>query len=146
MAPTRPDFDDEEVVAAVPPPPPSRSIGGLLADVTHETTVLLRQELALAKTELVEQAVRAASGAGLLAGAGLIAHAALLVLLAAAVLGLTRVFEPWLAALIVGGAALFVALVLGLVGRSRLRSARFVPERTLHSLKRDARWVGDRTS
>jgi len=77
----------------------------------------------------------------MLAAGGLVAWAGFLVLLAAAVLGLSKVVEPWLAALIVGVVVLVIGVVVMLVGKNRFKSDNLVPRRTLRSIKDDAQWA-----
>ena len=55
----------------VPPPAdPRPSVGEAFAGVASDLSLLMRQEVALAKAELRQSAARAARGAGLMAGAG----------------------------------------------------------------------------
>ena len=130
---------DDAMVAQ--PDRDERPVGGLLADLARQFALLLRQELALARAEMVGKVGRLGGGAGLLAAGGLLAFAGLLYLLAAATLALTQVVDPWLAALAVGAVALVLGLVLVLVGRSRFRGDRLIPQRTIRSLKDDAAWA-----
>jgi hypothetical protein len=125
---------------------PHRPVSALLSDVAAETSLLVRQEIALFKAELSEKLGRAGSGAGALAAGGIIAFSGWLALLAAAILGLSYAVAPWLAALIVG--ILVVALGGGLVlfGKSRLKADALVPRRTLNSLREDEAWIRDQVS
>lgn len=124
----------------------ARPVAALLSDLASETGTLVRQEIALFKAELHEKVARLGQGAGALAAGGLIAFSGWLALLAAAVLGLSKVVAPWLAALIVG--LLVLALGAGLLffGRSRLDSGALVPRRTLNSLREDEAWIRDQVS
>jgi len=123
----------------------AQSIPTLLHRLTNELSRLFRQELALATAELTQMASRtlaAVSAAG--AGAGLL-YAGLLVLLAAAVLGLSQVVAPWLAALIVG----VVVSVIGvgvLVGGTRSLPDTMRPKRTARSLSKDKDVITRKTS
>jgi xanthine/uracil permease len=85
-------------------------------------------------------------GVASVASGGAVLYAGFLVLLAAAVLGLSRWLEPWLAALIVGGAVLLVGVVMVLAGRRKLDLADLKPDRTMQSLKRDKDVLARRTS
>ena len=67
-------------------------------------------------------------------------------LLAAAILALAKVVEPWLAAAIVGIAISVIGFVLLQAARSKLRPSALKPERTSESLRRDAQVVARRTS
>lgn len=58
--------------------PEDRSIGEILSDVTTDLSVLMRQELELAKAELKQTATRAGTGAGLFGGAAVAVHMVLL--------------------------------------------------------------------
>jgi xanthine/uracil permease len=102
---------------------------------------LLRQEIALAKSEMLAKLTQIGRGAGELVAGGLILYAGFLVLLAAAVLGLSKVVEPWVAALIVGVVVLLVGLAVALKGRRDMAGEKLVPERTLRTLREDAEWA-----
>lgn len=123
-----------------------RSVAALLSDLASETGMLVRQEIALFKAELSEKLGRLGLGAGALAAGGLVAFSGWLVLLAAAVLGLSNLVAPWLAALIVGVVVLAVGAALLFFGKSRLDSAALVPRRTLNSLREDEAWIRDQLS
>jgi hypothetical protein len=118
-----------------------RPVGGLLSDLARQFTLLLRQEMALARAEIVGKIGQLGSASGLVAAGGLFAFAGFLYLLAAATLGLGKVVEMWLAALIVGGVVFVLGLGLTLLGRARLRASNLVPLRTVRSLKDDAAWA-----
>ncbi|MBV9686931.1 MAG: phage holin family protein, partial [Alphaproteobacteria bacterium] len=83
-------------------PRQDRSIAALLSDLANETGTLVRQEIALFKTEIGEKLGRLGTGTGAIAAGGLIAFSGWLALIAAAILGLSTVLAPWLAALIIG--------------------------------------------
>jgi hypothetical protein len=132
---------------SVEPFPGSRrdpSIGQLLADLVADTSLLIRQEIALAKTELTEMLSALGTGLGLVAAGGLIAFAGSLFLLAAAVIGLATVVQPWLSALLVGGTVVIVGGVVVLCGKSRLTAEKLTPRRTIRALEDDAEWLKER--
>jgi hypothetical protein len=130
---------DENVTAM--PPRSERPVGTLFADLAHAAGRLMRQEIALAKAEAAEGIGQVGSGAALLIAGGFIAYAGFLALLAAAILGLDHVLQPWLSALVVGGVVVLVGLGLLLKGRRDVRPAHLVPERTLKTLRDDAQWA-----
>jgi len=114
------------------------STAQLLMRVTEQTTALVRQEIHLAQLELSGKAKRAGIGIGAFGAAGLLALYAVGVLLAAAVLGLATVLSGWLAALIVAGAMLLVAAVLGLVGKNQIgKAVPPAPVETIASARED---------
>jgi len=127
-------------------PKPDRSVAALLADLVNEMGLLFRQEIALLKAELAEQFSRLGRGVTAIVVAGLIAFSGWLALLAAAVLGLANVVEPWLAASIVGVAALAIGAALFYFGKSRLDAAALVPRRTLNSLRENEAWIKSQVS
>jgi hypothetical protein len=124
--------------------PPPRSIAALLADITDQIRTLLRLEIALFKAELAEKLHRLGLGLAALAIGAVLAVSGWLALLAAAVLALAIVLPPWLAALIVGVAALIVAGLLALLGKRWLDAKSLVPRRSLDSLRQDEAWIGER--
>ncbi len=123
-----------------------RSIGTMFGELADDLGKLFRLESALFKLELSEKARRLSRGLIALAIGGFFALGAWLVLLAAAVLGLATVLRPWLAALIVGAAALVVAGVFLYLGKRWLNAQRLVPRRTLSTLREDAAWIKERLS
>jgi len=121
-----------------------RSVSEVLQDIFSNVQDIVRSEVRLAKVELQTEAGKTARAAkSLLAGAVIALYAGALLLLAA-VYGLSMVLAPWLAALVVGGFVLLVALVLINVGKGRLRLVT-KPEKTVKTLKEDVQWMRDQT-
>ena len=119
-----------------------KSLPGLLGDLADEMSTLVREEIALAKAELKQKIEDAGRGAGLLFGAAIAVFMGLGSLTALAVVALGLVMEPWLATLIVTVVWLVVAAALGLAGRGKIQhAAPPVPEKTIETLKEDARWA-----
>lgn len=116
---------------------PSHSIVSLLKRLTDELSVLFRQEMALASAEFTRSMRSFFIGVSSVAAGGAVLFAGLLVLLAAAVLGLSKWLEPWQAALAVGGAVVLVGIVMVLAGKKKLKPEELKPERSVSSLKRD---------
>lgn len=125
-------------------PRPPRSIAALLADLADEIRTLFRLELALFKTELAEKLQRLGRGLAAAAMGAVLAFSGWLVLLAAAVLALEIVLPPWLAALIVGVAAMLVAGLMLYLAKRWLDAQKLVPRRSLGSLRQDEAWLGER--
>lgn len=124
----------------------ARPVAALLSDLASETGQLVQQELALFRAEMQEKLARLGQGVGALTAGGLIAFSGWLALVAAAILGLSYVLAPWLAALIVG--LVVIALGAGLLffGKSRLDADALVPRRTLNSLREDEAWIREQLS
>jgi Putative Actinobacterial Holin-X, holin superfamily III len=111
------------------------SVGELVGEVSQDLSVLMRQELALAKAELKQEAVKSGKAAGMLGGAGFAGYMLLLFLSIAAWWGLSNVMDEGWAALIVAVVWGVVGAVLFTVGRKRMRSVNPAPQRTTETLK-----------
>ena len=127
-------------------PPPRKgdedqSFSELLGEVTGDLQTLFRQEVALAKAELREEAVKAGKAAGFLSGATVAGYLAVLLLSFAVVFGLAELIGLGWAALVVAVVWAIVAAVLAVVGRNRMREVSPKPERTIETLKEDAQWA-----
>jgi xanthine/uracil permease len=120
----------------------NRSIGELLAELSRETSQLVRKEVELATTEMTAKAKRAGGHVGIAAAGGALMHAGLLVFLAALVLGLSQLgVTPWLSALIISVVTLGAGYMLMRAGLSQLRGTSVAPTRAIESLKEDAKWT-----
>jgi hypothetical protein len=117
------------------------SVGGLISEVATDLSRLLRQELALARAEIREEAVTAGKAGAMLGGSGLAGWMAALFGSLAIVWGLGEWMHLGWAALIVTAAWAVLGAVLFVVGRNRLRQVDPVPEQTVHSLKEDKEWI-----
>jgi len=122
-----------------------RSIGTLVSELSQETTTLLQQEIALAKTEMSEKISQVSTALVRLALGGLVLFAGLLVLLDALVYGLSELLPPdltpWLPALLVGIVVAIIGAILLQKGRSNLQTSSLMPQRTATSLQRDTHMV-----
>lgn len=129
-----------------------RSIGQLLRELSHETTSLFRQEIALAKVEASETAVRIGGYAGELAIGGAVLFGGGLALLAAVVLAvaallyswLSPAIANWLAPLIVGAVAAAFGLVKVRQALGKLRHAGIAPRKTTQTLQENKEWLQSR--
>lgn len=123
-------------------------VAPLLRDILEDTQKLLRQEFALAKVEVREDANRLREiFAYSIAGAIATALSAALLTVSAALLITSWLpwVQPWAA---FGALALLCALcsvvLLRLVAK-KSREIRVFPEQALESLREDARWIQDQT-
>jgi membrane protein len=115
-----------------------RPVGQLVSDLTEQITRLVRDEMRLAAAELQQKGKRLGVGAGLFGGAAVLAFYGGAALVVALILGLATLLAPWLAALIVGVAVLGVAGGLALVGKKQAqRAGPLVPEESVASVKAD---------
>jgi hypothetical protein len=119
-----------------------RSVGELVQALSRQTSALVRQEMALAQSELQQKGKRIGVGAGMFGGAGLVALFGVGALVAAAIIGIGTLLEPWIAAVIVGAVLLAVAGILALSGKKQVdRGTPPLPEKAIDSTKRDVDWV-----
>jgi len=126
---------------------PNPSIQGLIGDALRETNELARKEIALFRNEMTSNVRSLFVGLGLLVGAAVFGVVALFVLVDALVKWLaTVVHSKALAALIVGGVLLVVAVVLALVGRNAMSLSTLAPVRTSRQVRQDARALSERVS
>lgn len=130
--------------------PQPNSIPVLLRDLRDETTTLLRQEVALAKTELKENISHMTSHAVHIAIGGFVAYAGVIVLLIGighllgAVLmkaGMDPQLAQWLAPALVG----LVVAIIGWVMLSKAKHAiahdDLAPRQTIDSLRDNKQWA-----
>lgn len=174
MADPHNELDPNEVrlvePAAGPPPAPrprphlhadDRSLGDLLGELAEETTTLVKQEIALAKTEIREEvkaatdeAKTAARNVGFIVAGGAVAYTGLI----AIVIGLGWLLGEilgdveWLGILLVGLIVAAVGYALVQKGLKRLQhelkaleSFDPTPERTIKTLKEDKEWLKQET-
>ena len=123
-----------------------RSVGELLSEVTGDLSKLMRQEVALAKVELKEEAAKAGKAGGLLGGAGAVGYLVLVFVSLALMFALDDVMPMGWAALLTAVILGIVAAVLFVVGRNRLKQVNPKPEQTVETLKEDVQWAKNRNS
>lgn len=124
-----------------------RPIGEVAKNLTSDLSLLLRQEIELAKAEMAQKARTAAPGLGMFGGAGVVALCAAGALTAFLVLVFSLFLPDWAAALIVGVAMAAVAFVLIRQGKERIADAgKPVPEQTIETVKEDVEWAKTRAS
>jgi len=122
-----------------------RSLGELFAELSRESTTLVRQEIALAKAEMTQKATRVGKDVGFLVAGGAVLYAGFLGIMAAVILLLALFLPDWLAALIVGVAIAAVGGVLVQKGRQALTREDLAPRQTLETLKEDVEWAKEQT-
>jgi hypothetical protein len=111
------------------------SVGQLIGDVSRDLSSLMRQELELAKVELKTEVTKTRKAAGMLGGAGFAGYMVLLFLSIALWAGLSNVMDAGWAGLLVAAVWAVIGTVLGVTGRSRLRSVHPKPERTVETVQ-----------
>ena len=126
---------------------PDKSLGELFADLSRETTTLVRQEVDLAKTEMSKKAAEVGKDVGFLAAGGLVAYAGFLALVAALIVGLGQLGLPWwISALLVGVAVSGLGGYLVMQGLTNLKHISLAPTQTIETLREDGQWAKNQTS
>lgn len=133
----------EHKTAPVAPAPPTNrqngaeSITDLIRNLATDVSTLLGKEMELAKSEVRESVSDVKTAVGAIATGAVLAMAGLVVLLMSGVYGLSNVLEPWLAALIVGAAALLIGYLMVHSAKKKMSASAVVPDRTVESAKKD---------
>lgn len=119
-------------------PIPDASTGELVSRVAEQLSTLVRDELALAKAELVEKGKHAGIGGGLFGGAAALGLYGLGLLLVLAVVSLDLIWPLWLAVLVVTVVVLAGAGVAALLGKRQFTAATpLAPSETIASVNQD---------
>ena len=111
------------------------SVGDMFGHVAQDLSLLMRQELDLAKAEVKQEVTVAGKAAGMLGGAGFAGYMVLLFGSISVWWGLANVMDQGWAALIVAGVWAVVAAVLFAVGRGRIKQVNPKPELTVETVK-----------
>jgi hypothetical protein len=122
-------------------------LGEVARDLTRDLSLLVRQEVALAKSEMAAKGRVAAPGLGLIGGAGVVGLMAAGALTAFLILALSIVLDEWLSALVVGLVLTGAAYVLAKQGKERVEEAGSpLPEQTIETVKEDVEWAKTRAT
>jgi MFS family permease len=124
------------------------TFGGLISGILNDLRTLVKEEVALARVELREQAVRgraAAMSFGLAAGALVFGVAFLLIALAIGIAELAG-WPVWSGFLIVAALLGIIGFISLASGRRQIRALRPVPEQTVTTLKENSEWIAKRLS
>jgi protein-S-isoprenylcysteine O-methyltransferase Ste14 len=124
------------------------SIGSLVSGILGDLRQLIREEIALARVEMREQAGRAKLAAGTLGAAAVALAFGCAFLLVAIAMGVADLLEwpVWAGFLAVALLLSIGGIVMLSAGRRRLRSVHAVPEQTVQTLKENSEWIAKRLS
>ena len=124
-----------------------RPLAEVAENLTSDVSLLVRQEIELAKAEMAQKGRTAAPGIGMFGGAGIVALCAAGALTAFLVLVFSIFLPEWAAALIVGAVLAAVAVALVRQGKERVAEAgKPIPEQTIETVKEDVEWTKTRAS
>ena len=125
-----------------------RSLGELFGQLTQDMTLLVRQEVQLARTEMSEKLSRFATNLISVATGGFVAYLGGLALVAALILAvrdLANIPLAW-SALIVGAVLAIVGYVMLQRGVKEIKRVDLAPRRTVETLKDDVQWAKEQRS
>jgi Putative Actinobacterial Holin-X, holin superfamily III len=121
------------------------SSGDLVKMMSEQVSVLIRDEMKLARLEMTSKGKQAALGAGMFGASGVVAVYGVGCLLACAIIAISGVVAAWLAALIVGAVLLAAAGGAALLGKRRMqKAAPPVPEQAVADVKADIEEIKER--
>jgi drug/metabolite transporter (DMT)-like permease len=118
--------------------PADRSLGELFAELTQETTTLVRQEVQLATTEMSRKAAEVGKDVGYLVAGAAVAYAGLLALVAAIIIIVAHALPWWASALLVGLVVTGIGAYLVYMGLQNLKQTDLAPRQTIEALKETA--------
>ena len=136
-----------------PEAPLPNSIPGLLRELRDDTTTLLRQEVALAKTEMKENVSRMGSHAVQIAIGGFVAYAGVIVLLIGIGhllgalfirAGMDEQVAQWLAPSVVGLIVAIVGWMMLARAKNAIAHDTLAPKQTIDSLRENKDWAQDK--
>jgi uncharacterized membrane protein len=122
-----------------------RSIGELFGQLTQDMTLLVRQEVQLARTEMTEKLSRFTTNLISVGAGGFVAYLGGLALMAALILAirdLANISLAW-SALIVGGILAIVGYVMLQRGLKELKAVDLAPRRSVENIKDDVQSIKD---
>ena len=153
--PTQPTATDAPPVTETPPVPPTapvkpdqgRSVGELVFDVSERVSILVREEIELAKAEIAEKLATLGRGAGIAAAAGVFLLAAGIMLMFAIawlindILGIEG--SVWVGFAIEAGVLIILAAIAGLIAKSLFGKVESpTPDMAIEELKETKETLG----
>jgi hypothetical protein len=123
-----------------------RSLGELFQELSQDTSALIRQEMALARTEMSDRISAFGRDAAMMGAGGVLIHVALLAATAAFIMGLVQLgVQGWLSALIVAVVYAIGGGVVIMSARAAMKRRSLTPVETVDSLKETAQWLKNQT-
>jgi putative superfamily III holin-X len=122
-----------------------RSIGELFGQLSQDMTLLVRQEVQLARTEMTDKISRVAANLVSIGAGGFVAYMGGLALMAALILAirdLANISLAW-SALIVGIIMAIIGYAMLQRGLKELKSAELAPRRTVENIREDVQSIKD---
>jgi uncharacterized membrane protein len=120
-----------------------RGIGELFGQLSEDMTLLVRQEVQLARAEMSEKLSRFTTNLVSVIGGGFVAYVGALALVAALILALNDLanISPWISALIVGAVLAIGGYAMLRRGLAELKRVELAPRRTVENIKDDVQAI-----
>ena len=120
-----------------------RSIGELFGQLSQDMTLLVRQEVQLARAEMSDKLSRLGANLVSVIAGGFVAYVGALALVAALILGLRDLanISPWVSALIVGAVLAIAGYAMLRRGVAELKRVELAPRRTVENIKDDVQSI-----
>lgn len=127
---------------------PEPTLGQLVNELVNDAILLLRQELALAKHEIYEEARKTKTAvASLGVGSGIAAVGGLLlIIMLVHLLNALTELPLWICYGIFGGVCAIAGLALIYSGKQQLSQIDMVPQQTIGTMRENVRWFKNRTT
>jgi sulfite exporter TauE/SafE len=123
-----------------------RSLGELFAELSAETSTLMRKEIELARHELTRSVTVVARNSALIAAGGVIAYAGAIVALIGIAWALVDAGLPrWVGFVLIGAAVILLGIGVALWARQSMNKVSILPERTVGTIRDDVEWAKERT-
>jgi hypothetical protein len=122
-----------------------RSIGELFGQLSQDMTLLVRQEVQLARAEMSDKITRVTTNLVSVVAGGFVAYIGALALVAALILGLHDLADisPWVSALIVGAVLAIAGYAMLRRGLGELKQVDLAPRRTVENIRDDVQTIKD---
>lgn len=126
------------------------SVTDLIKDLRDETINMVRQQIELAKTESSEKISSLMRNTSSIASGGAVLYAGFLFLLAGFTIlgyialvsfGLSSVVSLWLMPIITGTIVSIAGWVMISGSLKKIKRTSFVPQKMVHSIKEDQKWI-----
>ena len=120
-----------------------RSVAELFGQLSQDMTMLVRQEVQLARAEMSEKLSRLTANLVSVIAGGFVAYVGALAIVAALILALNDLagISPWVSALIVGAVLAIAGYAMLRRGLGELKRVDLAPRRTVENIKDDVQAI-----
>ncbi|MEA2714461.1 MAG: hypothetical protein QOK27_2422 [Gemmatimonadales bacterium] len=120
-----------------------RGVAELLGQLSQDMTMLVRQEVQLARAEMSDKLSRLTANLVSVVAGGFVAYVGALALVAALILALHNLanISPWVSALIVGAVLAIAGYAMLRRGLGELKRVDLAPRRTVENIKDDVQAI-----